>query len=270
MSAPSSLSPTVRQLCSLPTTVVAEKYILTTEEAEDAVSVMLSPQAARNGLRFPCTTAGLRKLVNIKNGVWDMNGNVGQCIDMPMFYYDWYHNKVNSHELIEYGKILGREEWKRCENTGLWFVGEKPFKTCLIETCRACEPFFRVYEGQNKLVVKFYFWDEKCRPFQSYLRFFQRFYLLFEKDRNRNPDMPHEFRHARMMMVKRQALGDFNFRYSFSENFIKDYVTNHLKFSKMEQLVDFPIELQVQLFNTVLNDTIVMATEEEVKRWVVT
>ncbi len=257
----------IKDLIRTPTNVLADRYLISPDEATVAVSVMMSPQAVRHGIRFPCTTAGFRKLVNIKNGLWDLNGNAGQCIEMPLFYYDWYYNKLNENELVEFGKVIGHEQWRRCESTGLWFVGEKPFRTCTIESCRACEPFHRVYEGQNKLYVKFYFWDPNCRDFQSYLRFYQRFYLLFEKDK-RDSNPPYDFRQARLLMVKRQAVGEFNFRYSLSDKYMKDYLYNHIKFAKMEQIIDFPLQLQHQLFNTVLNDTIIAATQDEVTRWI--
>jgi hypothetical protein len=259
----------IKDLVTQGTVSIANKYFLTEEEASHALVVMTSPHARKSNLRFPCSTAGLRKLCNLRIGVWDGHDSTNQCVDVPMFYYDWYYNKTKGFEgVVEYGKILGQEEWKRCESTGLWFYKEKPQMTCQISTCRACEPYERVFEGQNRLIVKFYFWDPECRDFQSYLRFYQRFFLLFEKDRLKNPDQPYDFRQARFMMVKRQATGDFNFRYNFSENFITEYISNHLRFAQMDQIVDLPLEIQVQIFNTVLNDTILLATQDEVKRWI--
>ncbi len=69
---------------------IAKKYFLTEEEASHALVVMSSPHARKSMLRFPCSTAGLRKLCNLRIGVWDGHNNANQCVDVPMFYYDWY------------------------------------------------------------------------------------------------------------------------------------------------------------------------------------
>ncbi len=255
--------------------MLANRFHLTYQEAEDALSVVHSKQAMRIDLKFPITTAGLRKLATYRTGVIDCIGeSVVQCIESPMYFVDWVFQHMNlSLPFVEFGRIPNNQKWKRCESTGLWFYDKKPELRCNIELCSACVGFSPVYETIREVKLKFFFFDKTVKSLEDYLTFYNRFYELSNRNKivvdlkSPTARSSYSMRVFRMMLVKRYATGDMYFRYCMSESYVKDYLDVHHK-QMFDQLADLPLAQATQVVNTCLNDTIVMATEEEVRRWI--
>ncbi len=253
---------------------IADNFHLTYQEAEDALVVIHSKQSKLANLRFPITTAGLRKLAYTRTGALDCVGErVIQCVDPPFYFVDWVFQKMNLHSpFVEFGVIRENHKWRRCESTGMWFFDKKPPLTCDIELCTSCQPFFPVYETIKEVELKFFYWDKKVKSYDCYTRYYAKFYEIAKKKAIvldfDSPELKYMYsmRVFRLMVAKRYATGDLHFRYCIAESYVKDYLDAHHRM--LDQLADLPINQSTQIVNTCLNDTIVMATEEEVARWI--
>ncbi len=239
--------------------VMAQRFNITEEEAQEVFEFILNPDNKEFG--FITNTAGLRKIVNYKTGLI-VAMNSCDCTRVEDAYF--YKTKIDG-DIYEFAKILGEPKWKRCESTGLWWYDKKPPMTCHMSLCRACEPFFKVRDCMRYLVIKFYFWDPSTRDFFNYMRFYQRFYELAKKDKEMEKK-PYSFMICRLMFVRRHALGDYHFRYSLTEDYINGYIESML--SAMWQLESVSLDEAVTIVNTLMNDTIVPASKEEVQRWI--
>jgi hypothetical protein len=256
------------------TEAIANHFHLTYQEAEDALVTIHSKHAKKINLKFPITTAGLRKLAYYRTGVLDCLGeNIVQCIDVPDYFVDWVFQKMTiGTPFVEFGKMTNNMKWKRCESTGLWFYDKKPPLRCDIELCLACQGYFPVYDTIRDIKLKFFYWDSAVKSFDNYMTFYEKFHEIGKKNeivldfKSKEVKYMYAMRIFRLMATKRFATGDLYFRYGLSESYVKDYLDVHHKM--LDQLADLPINQATQIVNTCLNDTIVMATEEEVARWI--